>query len=125
MMAGTTLTFATKSRKCATVGPDPAPGVGVSCLSRPKRFRSPGPRDARQIRIDTRVTMHRRSRLFFATLALFVGVGGCLLADADTNSLSMAVTATPLVVPVGTIVTVMTDATGQSLWRTVIEYGDG
>lgn len=69
--------------------------------------------------------MHRRSRSVFATLALFVGVGGCLSAEADTNSLSMAVTATPLVVPVGTIVTVMTDATGQSLWRTVIEYGDG
>jgi hypothetical protein len=69
--------------------------------------------------------MQRRSRSILTSLMLFVGVAGCGLADAETNSLSMAVTASPLVVPVGTIVDVMTSATGQSLIRTVIEYGDG
>lgn len=56
---------------------------------------------------------------------LFASMVACGLADADEQTLTMMVTATPLTIPVGSSVTISTSATGQSLFRTVVEYGDG
>ena len=52
---------------------------------------------------------------------LFASMVACGLADAEEQTLSMMVTATPLTITVGSSVTISTSATGQSLFRTVVE----
>lgn len=55
----------------------------------------------------------------------FAGLAGCGLADAEPRTLSITVEATPATVSLGSAITVSTRATGQSLFQTVIEYGNG
>ncbi len=69
--------------------------------------------------------MGRRGLTLVCASVSFAFLAACGLADADTKTLSMSVDASPVIVPVGTAVTIRTDATGQSLFRTVVEYGDG
>ena len=66
----------------------------------------------------------RLSAILFGPL-LFASMVACGLADAEEQTLSMMVTATPTTITVGSSVTISTSATGQSLFRTVVEYGDG
>lgn len=58
-------------------------------------------------------------------VALFTLIGACGLADADSTDLTISVDASPRTLDVGSSVVVQTRATGQSLLRTVVEYGDG
>lgn len=67
----------------------------------------------------------RRPVALVVTAAIFPMILACGLADADTNSLSISVDASPTTLDVGSSVVVRTQATGQSLLRTVVEYGDG
>ncbi len=69
--------------------------------------------------------MQRRFLLWVGTVGVFAVLAACGLADAGTRTLSMDVDVSPSVVSLGSTVTIQTRATGQSLFQTVVEYGNG